>query len=86
MQSIDELFGHAQPAQVCVQAVVYHESKGFVRCVAGQELCIGFGAIFHDKDLAFVTENEDGVVTVYSIGDKPTNDYTIQVSITEVNT
>ena len=42
-------------------------------------------AIFHDKDLAFVTENEDGVVTVYAIGDKPTNDYTMQVSITEVN-
>ena len=41
-------------------------------------------AIFHDKDLAFVTENEDGVVTVYVVGDKPTNDYTIQVSITEV--
>lgn len=41
--------------------------------------------IFHDKDLAFVTENDDGVVTVYAIGDKPQNDYTIQVSITEVN-
>ena len=41
-------------------------------------------AIFHHKDLAFVTENEDGVVTVYAIGDKPTNDYTIQVQITEV--
>lgn len=41
-------------------------------------------AIFHDKDLAFVTENEDGVVTVYAIGDKPTGDYTIQISITEV--
>lgn len=41
--------------------------------------------IFHDKDLAFVTENDDGVVTVYAIGDKPANDYTIQVSITEVN-
>lgn len=41
-------------------------------------------AIFHDKDLAFVTENEDGEVTVYAIGDKPLNDYTIQVSITEV--
>ena len=40
--------------------------------------------IFHDKDLAFVAENEDGVVTVYAVGDKPTNDYTIQVSITEV--
>ena len=41
-------------------------------------------AIFHNKDVAFVTENEDGVVTVYAIGDKPTNDYTMQVSITEV--
>ena len=41
-------------------------------------------AIFHHKDLAFVTENVDGVVTVYALGDKPTNDYTIQVTITEV--
>lgn len=40
--------------------------------------------IFHDKDLAFVTENVNGVVTVYAIGDKPANDYTIQASITEV--
>lgn len=41
-------------------------------------------AIFHHKDLAFVTENEGGVVTVYAIGEKPENDYTIQVTITEV--
>ena len=41
-------------------------------------------AVFHDKDLAFVTENEDGVVTVYAIGDKPLNDYTMQVTIKEV--
>jgi hypothetical protein len=41
-------------------------------------------AIFHQKDLAFVTENEDGVVTVYAIGQKPELDYTIQVTITEV--
>lgn len=40
--------------------------------------------IFHDKDLAFSTENDDGVVTVYAIGDKPMNDYTIQTSIMEV--
>ena len=40
--------------------------------------------IFHEKDLAFVTENDGGVVTVYAIGDKPTNDYTMQVTITEV--
>lgn len=42
-------------------------------------------AIFHQKDLAFVTENEDGVVTVYAIGDKPTADYIIQATITEVS-
>lgn len=41
--------------------------------------------VFYDKDLTFVTENEDGVVTVYSIGQKPENDYTIQVTITEVS-
>jgi len=41
-------------------------------------------AIFHQKDLAFVTENEDGVITVYAIGQKPENDYTIQATITEV--
>lgn len=42
-------------------------------------------AVFYEKDLTFVTENEGGVVTVYAIGQKPTNDYEIQVTITEVN-
>lgn len=42
-------------------------------------------AVFYDKDLSFVTENDGGVVTVYAIGQKPANDYTIQVTITEVN-
>ena len=40
--------------------------------------------IFYEKDLAFVAENEDGVVTVYAIGQKPQHDYTMQVTITEV--
>ena len=40
---------------------------------------------FHNKDIGFVTENENGVVTVYLIGKKPENDYAMQVSITEVN-
>ena len=39
---------------------------------------------FHYKILAFVTENNNGVITVSSIGDKPTNDYTIQITKTEV--
>lgn len=41
--------------------------------------------IFHDKDVSFVTENEDGVITVYLIGKKTEHDYVMQVSITEVN-
>lgn len=40
---------------------------------------------FYEKDITFVTENEAGVLTVYAIGQKPVNDYTIQVTITEVN-
>ena len=42
-------------------------------------------AVFYEKDITFVTENEDGVVTVYVIGQKPINDYAIQVTITEVD-
>ena len=41
-------------------------------------------SIFHEKDLAFVTENEDGVVSVFCVGQVPTNDYTIQATVTEV--
>lgn len=41
-------------------------------------------AIFYNKDVTFVTENEDGVVTVYAIGQKPLQDYTMQAQITEV--
>ena len=40
--------------------------------------------IFYKKDLAFVPENDDGVITVYCIGQTPTNDYTIQATVTEV--
>ena len=40
-------------------------------------------AVFNEKDLTFVTENEGGIVTVYAFGQKPQNDYTIQVTITE---
>lgn len=40
--------------------------------------------IFYEKDLTFVAENEDGVVTVFCVGCAPTNDYIIQATITEV--
>lgn len=42
--------------------------------------------IFHEKDIAFSTENDNGVVTVFVVGDKPTQNYTIQATITEVGT
>ena len=42
--------------------------------------------IFHNKDITFVVENDNGVITVYCIGQKPTNDYTMQATITEVKT
>lgn len=41
-------------------------------------------AIFHEKDVSFVTENEGGVITVFCIGIKPLNDYIIQATVTEV--
>ena len=40
--------------------------------------------VFYEKDLAFVAENEDGVVTVYCVGNVPEHDYTIQAIVTEV--
>ena len=41
--------------------------------------------IFYEKDIAFTTENENGVITVFAIGDKPSNNYTIQAIVTEVS-
>lgn len=40
--------------------------------------------IFYDKDVTFIAENDGGVVTIYVIGQKPQNDYTIQAKIVEV--
>lgn len=41
--------------------------------------------IFYEKDLTFLTKNLGGVVTVYAVGQKPLNDYTVQVTLTEVD-
>ena len=41
-------------------------------------------ATFYEKDITFITENDGGVVTVYVIGQKPQNDYTIQASLVEM--
>lgn len=41
-------------------------------------------ADFYEKNITFVTENEDGTVTVYVVGQRPQQDYIIQATITEV--
>ena len=40
--------------------------------------------IFYEKDLAFVTENDGGKVTVYCIGRVPESDYILQATVSEV--
>ena len=42
--------------------------------------------VFYEKSLAFVAENDDGVITVYCVGTIPQNNYTMQAVITEVAT
>lgn len=59
-------------------AIITHRSKVDLQ-PSSEQL-----TIFHEKDLAFVTENEDGVVSVYCVGQVPENDYTIQATVTEV--
>lgn len=41
-------------------------------------------AIFREKGLSFVAENIDGEVLIFCVGKIPQNDYTIQVTVTEV--
>lgn len=42
-------------------------------------------AIFHEKDITFTAINSGGNVRVCVIGQKPTQEYTIQVTVTEVS-
>ena len=41
--------------------------------------------VFYEKDVTFVTMNLSSVVTVFAVGQKPMNDYNIQVTLTEVD-
>ena len=41
-------------------------------------------SIFYEKDLSFVAANDNGKITVFCVGQKPMNDYTMQATVTEV--
>ena len=60
-------------------AVITKQSKVDLQLTSEQMV------VFYEKDIAFVTENEDGVITVYSVGSIPENDYKVQVIVTEVS-
>jgi hypothetical protein len=40
--------------------------------------------IFYEKNITFLTENNGGQITVYVIGQKPENDYTMPAKVVEV--
>lgn len=39
---------------------------------------------FYDLGVALTAENDDGVITVYCVGDKPEKSYNIQATVTEL--
>lgn len=41
-------------------------------------------AMFYEKDIALVTENDGGTITVYCVGTLPEDDLTIQATVSEV--
>lgn len=42
--------------------------------------------IFYEKNITFITENDGTKITVYVIGQKPENNYTMSADIVEVST
>lgn len=62
-----------------VNAVVTEHSKVDLQITSEQMV------VFYEKDLAFVTENDNGVITVYCVGNVPEHDYKIRAVVTEVN-
>lgn len=61
------------------------ESLDIKKCQVNLTPSVEQLTVFYDKDLTFVTENEDGMVTVFALGQRPENDYTVQVTLTEVD-
>lgn len=41
--------------------------------------------LLQNEEISLMAGNDAGAVTIYAIGGKPSNDYTMQVLITEVN-
>ena len=77
----DKWVGEASPYSqiVTIPGVTIYTQVDVTPTAAQFELMRG-------KELAFVAENVDGVVTIKATGQKPTNDYVLQVTLHEVNT
>lgn len=53
------------------------------KCTAILDLSLAQVETFREKDLAFFPVPSDGVVTVYAVGQKPSNDYTLKLRYKE---
>lgn len=62
-----------------VNAVITERSKVDLQITSEQMV------VFYEKDLAFVTENDGGRITVYCVGNVPEHDYKIRTVVTEVD-
>ena len=75
----DKWVGDANPwSQVVVVNGVTTNSRVDLRATALQIVEL------QENDIAFIAENDDGNVTVYALGSRPTVDYILQAEITEV--
>ena len=71
--------GSAQPySQVVNVATVTTSTKIDLQPTAQQIV------LLNNEDIALIAQNNNGTVTVYSLGGKPSTDYTMQVLLTEV--
>ena len=71
--------GNANPySQVVSVATVTVSTKIDLQPTAQQIVAL------NNEDIALIAQNDNGVVTVYALGGKPSADYTMQVLLTEV--
>ncbi len=77
--SIGKVIGYRYGQTVVVEnAIITAKSKVDLQVTSAQMV------VFYEKDIAFTTENDNGVITVYCVGNIPEHDYKVQAIVTEV--
>lgn len=77
--SSGNVIGYRYGQKVTVEnAIITNRSKVDLQVTSSQMV------VFYEKDIAFTTENDNGVITVYCVGNIPEHDYKVQAIVTEV--